>query len=130
MCVGGKFACEVLKKINLYRDAVFYVRHIQLVKLNWWLFLPQMNSFSKFQNNNCFGISQLNSEYLSSYGLSAPKVSLKFIWHNVLYHLMLIQEIAVNCSQQFEQKFLLERVFFEKLSRVHLSINFVKNIYQ
>ena len=59
----------------------------------------------------------------------------KFLWNlfginYVLYHLMLTQEIAVNCSQLFEQNFSLDRVFFEKLSRVHLGINFVKNIYQ
>ena len=42
-----------------------------------------------------------------------------------------MQEIAVNSSQPFEQNFLLDRVFFEKLSRVHFwSIDFVKNIYQ
>ena len=33
---------------------------------------------------------------------------------------MLTQEIAVNFSQPFEQNFSQDRVFSEKLSRVHL----------
>ena len=44
--------------------------------------------------------------------------------------LILVQEIAVNI-QLFKQNFSLDRVFFEKSSRVHFqSIDFVKNIYQ
>ena len=39
--------------------------------------------------------------------------------------IVLTQEIAVNWSKLFEQNFLLDWVFFEKLRSVHLSINFV-----
>ena len=43
----------------------------------------------------------------------------------LIYIIVLTQEIAVNWSKLFEQNFLLDRVFFEKLRSVHFSINFV-----
>ena len=53
VCVGGKFACEVLKKI-IYTEMQNSMQGI----FNWLpvsqiggFFYPQINSFLKFQNN-------------------------------------------------------------------------------
>ena len=108
ICLGS------IKKINLYRDAIFCARHIQLVKSNWWLLLPSDQFI--FEIPKQFHSRILNNFLVMDFCYNNFS---EIYLHNVLYHLMLIQEIAVNCSQPFEQNFLLDRVFFEKLSRVH-----------
>ena len=72
---------------------------------NWWLLLPDSNLFLKFQNN-------FTAEFWAtfSYGLLLQR----FFWNSSGIFIISIKVDSRNFSKKYQQKFLLDAIFFEQ----------------